>query len=72
MPETIKTHLKAKTNFSWAFRGCDVVEFKEGEDIDTDDQDLVDVATAEGWADEIGEDGKPIKRPTKAEAKKAA
>ena len=72
MPETKKTRLKAKAAFSWAFRGCDVVEFEEGEDIDTDDQDLVDVATAEGWADEIGEDGKPIERAAKAKAKKAA
>lgn len=72
MPETKKTRLKAKTDFSWAFRGCDVVEFKEGEDIDTDDQDLVDVATAEGWADEIGEDGKAIEHAAKSKAKKAA
>lgn len=61
--------LIAKTNFSWAHRGCDVVEYEDGQEIDTEDQDLVAVATAEGWAEEVGEDGKAV---AKVKAKKAA
>lgn len=41
--------LKAKKTFSWAYRNVDVREHVKGEIIETDDEDLVRVATEEGW-----------------------
>lgn len=44
-------------DFSWAYRGVDVVEHKAGESFETDDEDLIRVAvTEQGWAAE--DDGK--------------
>lgn len=34
----------------WAHRGTDIVEYAAGAVIDTDDEELVLVAVAEGWA----------------------
>lgn len=42
--------LKVKKTFSWAHRNVDVKEHVKGETIETDDEDLVRVATEEGWA----------------------
>lgn len=57
-------HLKAKQDFSWAHRGVQIEEFKKGQLIETEDKDLIDVATKEGWAEKA-------KAPSKAEQKKA-
>lgn len=37
--------------FSWAHAGIVVERFEPGEVIETEDQDLIDVATREGWAE---------------------
>lgn len=43
--------LIATQDFSWAHRGCDVEHFKNGQEIETDDADLVRVAVEqEKWA----------------------
>lgn len=42
--------LKVKKPFSWAHRGVDVKQYEVGQEIETDDQDLIDVSTKEGWA----------------------
>ncbi|WP_343735260.1 hypothetical protein [Acidovorax sp.] len=42
--------LIAKQDFSWAHRGVEIEEFKKGQEIDTEDQDLIKVSTDEGWA----------------------
>lgn len=42
--------LTAKQDFSWAHRGVQIEEFKKGQVIDTKDEDLIRVATAEKWA----------------------
>lgn len=52
--------LIALQDFSWAHQHVSIKEYKEGEVIETDDQDLLDVAKAEGWVIEEGE--KPSKR----------
>lgn len=41
--------LKVIEGFTWAHRGIDVEQFAEGAEIDTDDGDLIDVSTREGW-----------------------
>jgi len=55
--------LIAQTDFSWAHRGVEVEQFAAGAEIDTDDEDLIEVATAEGWATPAdGEATAPAKR----------
>lgn len=44
--------LIAKKAFSWAHRGVEIEQFEDGQVIETEDVDLVAVATAEGWAKE--------------------
>lgn len=41
--------LIAQKNFSWAHRGVEVEHFEAGAEIETDDEDLIEVSTAEGW-----------------------
>jgi hypothetical protein len=36
--------------FSWAHRGVEVEHYDAGGEIETEDQDLIEVSTAEGWA----------------------
>ena len=57
-------HLKAKKDFSWAHQGIRIEEFKKGQRIETDDEDLIRVSTEEGWAEKA-------KAPSKAEQKEA-
>jgi hypothetical protein len=44
----------ALQDFSWAHDHVRIVEYKTGETIDTEDQDLIDVSANEGWAAEEG------------------
>ncbi len=46
--------LTALQNFSWAHRGVQIEEFKEGQMIITEDADMIAVSTHEGWAAEAG------------------
>ena len=41
--------LTVKKPFSWAHRGVTVEHFEVGQAIETEDQDLIDVSTKEGW-----------------------
>jgi hypothetical protein len=41
--------LTVKKPFSWAHKGISVEAFEPGQTIDTEDQDLIDVSTKEGW-----------------------
>lgn len=41
--------LTVKKPFSWAHRGVTVEHFEAGQTIETEDQDLIDVSTKEGW-----------------------
>jgi hypothetical protein len=43
------------TAFSWAHRGVDIQAYAKGDEIETEDQDLIDVSTREGWASAAGE-----------------
>jgi hypothetical protein len=43
--------LIATKPFSWAHAGIRIEHFEAGQEIDTDDQDLISVATVEGWVD---------------------
>lgn len=61
--------LKVKQAFKWAHRHVDVQEHNVGDVIDTEDEDLIRVATEEGWAAEEGSDSDP---DAEAKAKAAA
>lgn len=56
--------LIAKKPFSWAHRGVTVEHFAAGAEIETEDADLIEVSTREGWV-ESNEEGK--KRSAKAQ-----
>jgi hypothetical protein len=43
------------TAFSWAHRGVDIQQYAKGDEIETEDQDLIDVSTREGWTTADGE-----------------
>lgn len=42
--------LKITKAFAFAHRGCDVVQYTAGQEVDTEDQELIDTALAEKWA----------------------
>ena len=45
--------LIVETKFKWAHRGVDVVEYYPGDQIETDDGEMVAIAVEEGWAKEV-------------------
>lgn len=61
--------LIVKKPFSWAHRGCEVEQFTQGQAIETTDAELINVATAEGWA---GADGQKAEKAPSNKAQKAA
>lgn len=42
--------LKITKDFAFAHRGCDVVQYQAGTEVETDDQELIETALAEKWA----------------------
>lgn len=59
--------LTAKQAFSWAHRGIDVVHYEAGQEVEADDDEMVAVALAEGWAT----DGAPKEKASKPASTKA-
>lgn len=51
--------LTVKKPFSWAHKGVTVEAFEVGQSIETDDQDLIDVSTKEGWTTKGRSTAKP-------------
>lgn len=49
--------------FAFAHGGYRVVEYAEGSEVETDDQELIEVSTDEGWA---AIEGQARKAPEKA------
>jgi len=47
--------LKVKKSFKWAHRHVEVKEHNLGDVIDTEDEDLIRVATEEGWVSKVKE-----------------
>lgn len=46
--------LIVQSPFSWAHRGVEIEYFAQGQEIETEDRDLIEVAKHEGWAAEPG------------------
>ena len=59
--------LKIVKTFLWAHHGINVKQYTEGTEVETDDADMVEVALAEGWATEDGDDKPKRGRKPKAE-----
>lgn len=57
--------------FNFAHHGYDVREYVEGEEIETDDEALIRVATTEGWAEPVGGESKAKPAAPENKAKKA-
>lgn len=51
--------LKAIKDFSWAHRHVEIRDYKRDDVIDTEDQDLIEVSTREGWAIDAATEGAP-------------
>jgi hypothetical protein len=51
--------LTVKKPFSWAHKGVTVVAYEAGQTIETEDQDLIDVSTKEGWTSKGRSAAKP-------------
>lgn len=60
--------LTVKKAFKWAHRHVDVKEYAEGDEIVTDDADLIDVSTREGWAEQAKEEAPAGEADKPAEA----
>lgn len=54
--------LNIESGFKWAHRGVEIEEFYAGQSIETEDQELIAVAIAEGWASEDGEQAEQPKK----------
>lgn len=68
--------LKINQDFAYTHRGYERREYAAGEVVDVDDQEMIDVATGEGWAapaDEPAQKEPPDQgTPPEGKAKKAA
>jgi len=56
--------LIVQEDFSWAHRHVDIKSYAAGDEIETDDADLIAVAIEEGWASDA--EGEPKKRSKKS------
>ena len=59
--------LTIKTDFPYWHGGCRRVDYVAGQEVETDDQEMIAVAVAEGWAT----DGAPAEKASKAPSNKA-
>lgn len=49
--------LKVIKAFTWAHRGVEIEGFEKGAEIDTEDKDLIEVATREAWVEVLDSEG---------------
>lgn len=59
--------LTIKTDFPYWHGGCRRVDYVAGQEVETDDQEMIAVAVAEGWA----ADGAPKEKAAKPPSNKA-
>ncbi|MEN6538700.1 MAG: hypothetical protein ABFC67_03720 [Mizugakiibacter sp.] len=62
-------HLKAKQEFTYFLRGVEPVTFAKGDEFETDDQELAEVAQREGWAAAVAVDQEIQQKPVRRKAK---
>lgn len=61
----MKLHIKQ--NFTYWHGGVSRADYVAGQEVDADDQEMIDVALAEGWAT----DGVPAEKADKPQSNKA-
>ena len=54
-------------DFTYWHKGCNRADYVAGQEVETDDQEMIDVAVAEGWAT----DGAPKEKASKTASNKA-
>lgn len=54
--------LVIKQDFSYFHRGHDRVDYKAGDVIDTDDEEMIEVAIIQQWAEQEGDQQSQVKR----------
>jgi hypothetical protein len=54
--------LIVQENFNWAHRGVEIEQFEAGAEFETDDQDLIEVSTGEGWTKPADGEAAPTAR----------
>ena len=57
--------LKAKQDFTWAHNGVRIESFEKGQEIETEDLDLIEVSVREGWAEQQSKAKPVVKKTTK-------
>ena len=63
--------LTIKTDFPYWHGGCRRVEYVAGQEVETDDQEMIAVAVAEGWATDGAPKEKAAKPPSNKDHKAA-
>lgn len=61
--------LTAQQNFSYTHRGYDQKHYAAGQEIETEDEEMIEVSTQEGWAVPVGQKST---KPAENKAKKSA
>lgn len=46
----LKMKLTIKKNFTYWHGGCNAVTYEEGQEVEVEDEEMIAVATSEGWA----------------------
>ena len=54
--------LKAKQDFTYFHRGYDRADYKAGDEIDTDDEEMIEVVISQQWAEFEGDQQSKVKR----------
>ena len=54
--------LVIKQDFAYFHRGHDRVDYKAGDVIDTDDEEMIEVAIIQQWAEQEGDQQSQVKR----------
>lgn len=54
--------LKAKKDFTYFHRGYDRADYKAGDMIDTEDEEMIEVAIIQQWAEQEGDQQSQVKR----------
>ena len=54
--------LKVKQDFTYFHRGYDRTDYKSGDVIDTDDEEMIEVVISQQWAEFEGDQQSKVKR----------
>ena len=64
--------LTIKQNFAYWHGGCNRADYSAGEEVEASDQEMIDVALAQGWAVAQGAPSEKAAKPAENKARKTA